>query len=82
MYTYAHQQLLNIDITHDLEVNQTTLKRTIISKLELLRNFEQLHHYIVFIHLNEVLAKQLLMIKNTKQQVVLLVVIIQAQQVL
>jgi hypothetical protein len=64
MYTYAHQQLLNIDIPHDLEVN---LIDHCINLFEFLRNFVPLHHFIVFILLNEVLAKQPSIIHNEQQ---------------
>lgn len=57
MYTNAHQQLLNIDVAHDLEVILRRIQMNIIHLL-FRRNFVRLHHFIVFKRLNEVQVKQ------------------------
>jgi hypothetical protein len=39
MYTYAHQQLLNIDITHDLEVNMRIVDFFLFNNLIIFKEF-------------------------------------------
>lgn len=71
MYTYAHQQLLNIDIARDLEVKlilMNIISLFIYNPFTCFRSFVLLHRFIVFIHLKEVLVNRYFIIQNEPQQ--------------
>lgn len=71
MYTYAHQQLLNIDIARDLEVKlilMNIISLFIYNPFTCFRSFVLPHRFIVFIHLKEVLVNRYFIIQNEPQQ--------------